>query len=121
MIQVPELDVSVPSSDEVGAVVREGDGRHLAGHLVGGDQDVLLRNRPHDRVRLPGHAHLGQVGGASQTFQFHTLTIMSCWYPTLTMYFPLGEKATQATPYLCSSSSPTCTRAETSHTRTAGR
>lgn len=43
MIQVPELDVSVPSGDEVGAVVREGHGGHLAGHLVGSDQDVLLR------------------------------------------------------------------------------
>lgn len=36
------------------------------------------------------------------------------------MYFPLGENATQATPYLCSCSSATCRRSDTSQTRTAG-
>lgn len=45
---------------------------------------------------------------------------MSCWYPTLTIYFPLGENATQATPYLCSCSSATCRHSETSQIRTAG-
>lgn len=45
VIQVPELDVSVTSGDKVGAVVREGDGRHLTGDLVGGNQDVFLRDK----------------------------------------------------------------------------
>lgn len=54
------------------------------------------------------------------TFHDHTLTIMSCWYPTDTMYLELGENATQATPYLCSWSSATWVRSATSHTRTAG-
>lgn len=42
VVQVPELDVAVAGGHEVGAVVREGDGRHLAGHLVGGDHHILL-------------------------------------------------------------------------------
>lgn len=54
------------------------------------------------------------------TFHDHTLTIMSCWYPTDTMYLELGENATQATPYLCSWSSATWVLSATSHTRTAG-
>lgn len=120
VIQVPELDVSVPGGDEVGAVVGEGDGPNLAGHLVGGDQDVLLRNTPQGRVSV-ARQRPSPAAGASQTFQFHTFTIMSCWYPTLTMYFPFGENATQATPYLCSSNWLTCRRSETSQTRTAGR
>lgn len=42
MVQVPELDVAIAGSHEVGAVVGEGDGRHLAGHLVGSHHHVLL-------------------------------------------------------------------------------
>lgn len=56
-----------------------------------------------------------------RTFHAQTLTIMSCWFPTLTMYLPLGEKATQETPYLCDWSSATCLRSATSHSLTAGR
>lgn len=55
------------------------------------------------------------------TFQAQTLTIMSCWFPTLTMYLPLGENATHETPYLCVWSSATWLRSATSHTLTAGR
>lgn len=44
MVQVPELDVAIASGHKVGAVVGEGDGRHLAGHLVGSDHHVLLLN-----------------------------------------------------------------------------
>lgn len=117
MVQVPELDVAVAGGDEVGAVVGEGDGGHLTGHLVGRHQHVFLRTDDHVDVE-PSPTPPATDG--APTFQFHTFTIMSCWYPTLMMYFPLGENATQATPYLCSSSSPTCTRSDTSHTRTAG-
>lgn len=56
-----------------------------------------------------------------RTFHAQTLTIMSCWFPTLTMYLLLGEKATQETPYLCVWSSATCLRSATSHSLTAGR
>lgn len=42
MVQVPELDVTVSSRDKVGAVVGEGDGGHLTGHLVGGHHHVFL-------------------------------------------------------------------------------
>lgn len=45
VIQVPELDMSVAGGDKVGAVVGEGDGRHLAGDLIGSDQDVFLRDK----------------------------------------------------------------------------
>lgn len=45
MIQVPELDMAVAGGDEVGAVVGEGDGRHLTGDLIGSNQDVFLRNK----------------------------------------------------------------------------
>lgn len=55
------------------------------------------------------------------TFQAQTFTIMSCWFPTLTMYLPLGENATQEMPYLCICSSATCLRSATSHSLTAGR
>lgn len=40
-------------------------------------------------------------------FQSQTLSTMSCWYPMDTMCFILGEKATQATPYLWPSISAT--------------
>uniref|UniRef100_A0A6I8PBN3 RNA polymerase II subunit I n=1 Tax=Ornithorhynchus anatinus TaxID=9258 RepID=A0A6I8PBN3_ORNAN len=53
-------------------------------------------------------------------FQSHTLTTMSCWEPTDTMYRTLGEKAAQATPYLWPSSWTTCVFSSTSQTRTAG-
>lgn len=42
MVQVPELDVTVSGRDKVGAVVGEGDGGHLTGHLVGGHHHVFL-------------------------------------------------------------------------------
>lgn len=45
MVQVPELDVSVTGGDEVGAVIREGDGRHLTGDLIGSNQNVFLTNK----------------------------------------------------------------------------
>lgn len=45
MVQVPELDVAVASSDEVGAVIREGDGSHLTGHLIGCYHHVFLVHR----------------------------------------------------------------------------
>ncbi len=55
------------------------------------------------------------------TFHAQTLTFMSCWFPTLTMYLLLGENATQEMPYLCVWSSATCLRSATSHSLTAGR
>lgn len=56
-----------------------------------------------------------------QTFHAQTLTIMSCWFPTLTMYLLLGEKATQEMLYLCFCSSATCRRSATSQSLTAGK
>lgn len=44
MVQVPELDMTVSGRDEVGAVIGEGDGSHLTGHLVGGHHHVFLPN-----------------------------------------------------------------------------
>lgn len=44
MVQVPELDVTIAGGYKVGAVVGEGDGRHLAGHLVGSYHHILLLN-----------------------------------------------------------------------------
>lgn len=42
MVQVPELDVAVASSHKVGAVIREGDGGHLTGHLIGCYHHIFL-------------------------------------------------------------------------------
>lgn len=44
MVQVPELDMPVAGSNKVGAVVREGDGGHFTGHLIGCYDDVFLMN-----------------------------------------------------------------------------
>lgn len=44
VIQVPELDVSVPHGHKVGAVLREGHARHLAGHLVGRHDYIFLQD-----------------------------------------------------------------------------
>lgn len=44
VVQVPELDMAVASSNKVGAVVREGDGGDLTRHLIGCDNDVFLIN-----------------------------------------------------------------------------
>lgn len=59
MIQVPELDMAVAGGDKVGAVVGEGDGRHLTGDLIGSDQDVFLGkqallSRPGESKSAPG-------------------------------------------------------------------
>lgn len=43
VVQVPELDVSVPHGHKVGAVLREGHARHLAGHLVGRHDYIFLQ------------------------------------------------------------------------------
>lgn len=53
------------------------------------------------------------------TLQSHTLTVMSCWYPTETMKLLLVENATQETPYLWDWTSATWPPS-TSHTRTQG-
>lgn len=52
MIQVPELDVAVAGSNKVGAVVREGDGRHFTGHLIGCNDDVFLVNTKQQKKNL---------------------------------------------------------------------
>lgn len=49
MVQVPELDVSVSSGNEVGAVIREGDGGHFAGHLIGRHDYVFLKQTDSSR------------------------------------------------------------------------
>ena len=41
-VEVPELDVSVSCGDEVAVVLRERDGGHSAGHVVGGDDRTFL-------------------------------------------------------------------------------
>lgn len=51
MVQIPELDVSVPNSHKVGPVLREGDGRHLTGHLVSRHHHIHLQEN-HTRVEL---------------------------------------------------------------------
>lgn len=42
VVQVPELDVTVPRCNEVGAVVREGDGCDFTGDFVGGNHHIFL-------------------------------------------------------------------------------
>lgn len=49
VVQVPELDVSVSSGNEVGAVIREGDGGHFAGHLIGRHDYVFLKQTDSSR------------------------------------------------------------------------
>lgn len=56
------------------------------------------------RWQLATYTHARQL---ALTFQSQTLSTMSCWYPMDTMCFILGEKATQATPYLWPSISAT--------------
>lgn len=42
VVQIPEFNMSIPHSDKVGAVLREGDTCHLAGYLVGGHDYIFL-------------------------------------------------------------------------------
>lgn len=43
VVQIPELDMSVPHSDKVGAVLRERHTCHLTGHLVGSHNYIFLQ------------------------------------------------------------------------------
>lgn len=125
VVQIPEFDMSVAHGYEVGAVLGEGHACHLTGHLVGSHHHILLWANAFRCLKNPRawsnisttceHCRL------NCTFQAHTLTIMLCWFPTLTMYLPLGEKATHEMPKSCIWSSATCLRSDTSHSRTAGR
>lgn len=128
MVQVPKLDMSVPHCDKIGAVLRKRHTRHLTRHLVGRHNHIFLRESTTMHTQITTldwencNISLQNVVKQNEaTFQAQTLTVMSCWFPTLTMYLPLGEKATHETPYLCVWSSATCLCSATSHTLTAGR
>lgn len=127
MVQIPKLDMSVAHCDKIGAVLRKRHTCHLTGHLVGSHNHIFLQDSTiHIQTTTLGRKNCSislqnVVAQNEATFQAQTLTIMSCWFPTLTMYLPLGEKATHETPYLCVWSSATCLRSATSHTLTAGR
>ena len=61
VIQIPELDVSVPRSHKVGAVLRERHTRHFTRHLVGCDNDVFLQENTHTTI----HVTVTQMGGGA--------------------------------------------------------
>lgn len=48
-VQVPELDMSVAGGDKVAVVLSERDGRHTAGHFVGGDDRAPLSSHRYNQ------------------------------------------------------------------------